>query len=83
MIHYAGGMEHSMGDGASIAGIALSAMPVRDPAAPSGRDETSGTQLWFMAFGDDPEGHAFVELSLRACRASLLSPCAKGDGRHT
>ncbi|MDB5043483.1 MAG: hypothetical protein JWN27_4209 [Candidatus Eremiobacteraeota bacterium] len=79
MVHYAGGMEHSIGDGASIAGIALSAIPVRDPAAQSGSDETMGTQLWFIAFGDDPEGRAFVELSLRACRASLVSPCANGD----
>lgn len=33
MVRYAGGMEHSIGDGASITGIDLSAILVRDPAA--------------------------------------------------
>jgi hypothetical protein len=74
MARYARAMEQTRGDGASIAGIDLSAIPVRDPAAPSGCDETMEARLWFMAFGDDPDGHAFVELSLRACRASLVAP---------
>ncbi|MDB5043484.1 MAG: hypothetical protein JWN27_4210 [Candidatus Eremiobacteraeota bacterium] len=36
MVRYAGGMEHSIGDGASITGIDLSAILVRDPAAQVG-----------------------------------------------